>query len=380
MRADIFVAPDLEDPEVEVLRRIESLRDQIQQATGGFGRPRKWLGTLRSLVQAKAIQGSNSIEGYRVSIEDAMAAVQGEEVLEASEESRLALEGYQSAMTYILRLADDRFFEYSNQLFKSLHFMMMQHRPDKNPGTWRPGSIHVENQDTGEVVYQGPDVELVPGLMDRLVESVSKIDSGDATVGAAMAHLNFVMIHPFSDGNGRMARCLQTLVLARCGQIYPAFLSIEEYLGRYFRDYYDVLALVGNGTWSPERDARPWVRFCLTAHFRQATTMVRRIDEMTRLWEYLEELGADHGLPERTLIALSDAAMGYRVRNSTYRKRADIKEQLATRDLRLLLDLGLLDAHGEKRGRFYRGSSALLSFFGKLRSSRKPIGDPFSRP
>ena len=78
-------------------------------------------------------------------------------------------------------------------------------------------------------------------------------------IRAAMAHLNLVMIHPFRDGNGRMARCLQTLVLAREGILSPEFSSIEEYLGRNTQAYYDVLADAGAGHWQPERDARPWV-------------------------------------------------------------------------------------------------------------------------
>jgi len=62
-----------------------------------------------------------------------------------------------------------------------------------------------------------------------------------------MAHLNLTMIHPFSDGNGRMARCLQSLVLARGGKLSPEFLSIEEYLGRNTPSYYQVLSAVAQG-------------------------------------------------------------------------------------------------------------------------------------
>jgi len=57
--------------------------------------------------------------------------------------------------------------------------------------------------------------------------------------------------------------------------VAPVFSSIEEYLGRNTQDYYNVLADVGQGSWNPENDARPWVRFCLTAHYRQARTHLR---------------------------------------------------------------------------------------------------------
>ena len=86
-----------------------------------------------------------------------------------------------------------------------------------------------------------------------------------------------------------------------------AFSSIEEYLGTKAntRTYYDVLSELGQGSWHPERDARPWVRFCLTAHFRQAKTVVRRIEQAERLWMLVAELVSERGLPERTIGRLS---------------------------------------------------------------------------
>ena len=105
-----------------------------------------------------------------------------------------------------------------------------------------------------------------------------------------MAHLNLALVHPFSDGNGRMARCIQSYVLAGEGLLSSEFLSIEEYLGRNTNAYYDVLTEVAQGAWSPGRDARPWLRFCLTAHYRQAQTLLRRIEETEALWDRCDQL------------------------------------------------------------------------------------------
>jgi Fic family protein len=55
-------------------------------------------------------------------------------------------------------------------------------------------------------------------------------------VRAAMAHLHLVSVHPFGDGNGRIARIVQSLVLAREGLLSPEFASIEEYLGKHTRE------------------------------------------------------------------------------------------------------------------------------------------------
>jgi len=96
-----------------------------------------------------------------------------------------------------------------------------------------------------------------------------------------------------------MARCLQTLLLARDRVLAPAFSSIEEFLGRNTPAYYDVLGEVGAGSWHPHRDARPWIRFCLRAHFLQIRTLQRRRAEAEELWNGCVELTEGAGLPER---------------------------------------------------------------------------------
>jgi Fic family protein len=201
-----------------------------------------------------------------------------------------------------------------------------------------------------------------------------------AVLRAAMAHLNLVMIHPFRDGNGRMARVLQSLVLTRHGVLGPAFCSIEEYLGRNTHAYHDVLAEVGAGVWSPGNDARPWVRVCLTAHYRQATTLLRRGEEAERRWDAIDHEVRRLGGPERSVPALFNAALGYRIRNATYRTLAeDVSELVASRDLRALVEAGLLTPEGERRGRTYLASPSLRGIEQSVRSARpRDDTDPFA--
>jgi Fic family protein len=185
------------------------------------------------------------------------------------------------------------------------------------------------------------------------------------------------MVHPFRDGNGRMARGLQTLVLAREAILSPEFCSIEEYLGRNTSSYYAILTEAGRGYWQPQNDARPWVRYCLKAHYVQARTLLRRIKESERLWEILADETNRHGLPERSVSAIFEAARGFRVRNATYRPLSDVSEQTATRDLKQLVTVGLLAPRGERRGRHYVASDELLALRAKSLEVRVPIQDPF---
>ncbi len=375
----LYETPPLDPQETAVIQRIEEVRTAFAYAT----QSRRWTGALARMTLARGIQGSNSIEGYNVTIDDALAAAENEEPLDAVGETWAALLGYRNAMTYILQLSDDPHFRYSRGLIRSLHYMMMQYDLTKHPGKWRPGPIFVRNDDTGQRVYEAPEAAEVNDMMHRLVEQLNEAaDTPDpdshALVAAAMGHLNLVMIHPFSDGNGRMARALQTLVLARHKILSREFCSIEEYLGHNRQAYYDVLGQVGQGSWHPANDARPWVRFCLTAHFRQASTLMRRANVMHRLWDALEYLTKAEGLPERTIAALGEAALGFKVRNATYRKAADVSDNLASRDLKVLTDAGLLMAEGERRGRYYLASPRLRVIGREAEAGQnKRFEDPF---
>ncbi|MGQ0824001.1 MAG: Fic family protein [Actinomycetota bacterium] len=377
----LFDTPDPGAAELDVLAQIESVRDGLRERLQPF-EPRRWLGSLRRASFARAIQGSNTIEGYTAEVDDAAAIDLGEEPLSVDEETRLALKGYRDAMTFVLQLAIEVNFQYGEQLLKSLHFMMTSYDMKARPGLWRPGPIHVTNESTGEIVYEGADRDDVPRLMGELVLGLNQTNDCPVMIRAAMAHLNLVLVHPFRDGNGRMARCLHTLVLARERILDPAFSSIEEYLGANTASYYNVLAKVVGGSWQPRRDARPWVRFTLTAHLRQARTILRRVKESESLWEALERLTSEIALPERTVPVLFDAVIGFRIRNATYRAiwRGELTDQTASRDLRALVEHDLVVPHGEKRGRYYTASPRLAAVRNKIIAARDPRddSDPFS--
>lgn len=383
----LFVTPVLDAREEEVLAEILALRERLQAQ---LVEPRRWHGALRRQSMARAIRASNSIEGYDAELDDAAAIAMDEAPIDARGETLLAHRGYGYAMTHVLQMADDPEFRYSTQLLKSLHFMMTNHDLAARPGRWRTGPVFVLDP-AGSVVHEGPGVERIPTLMGELVASLGSLGSTDgeadrasAIVRAAMAHLDLVMIHPFRDGNGRMARCLQSLVLVREGILAPEFSSIEEYLGRNTSEYYAVLAEVGGGSFDPGRDARPWIRFMLTAHLRQARTLLRRVHESERLAVDVDRLISEHGLPERVQHALFDAAIGMRVRNSSYRALAarngePITFATASRDLGSLVEVRLLTPHGERRGRHYTAGTALDDIRAAIVAGRDPYddADPF---
>ena len=373
----IFRSPDLPDAYSQVIEKIVELRKKLQFSTSD--NLNRWTGFLARLSYARLIHGSNTMEGVNASLEDAAAVVDGEEPLKPTDENWLALRGHRDAMDYIIQLAKEPSFLHNEGTILGLHFMMMKYDLSRYPGRYRPGAIRVENAISHEIVYEGPDATTVAHLMGELVAYLNiKNQSEHVIVRAAMAHLNLTMIHPFKDGNGRMARALQTFVLARDGILDPRFSSIEEFVGRHSQVYYDVLADVGKGSWHPDCDCLPWIRFCLRAHYFQAQTLMKRVEETSTLWESLERAIVENNLPERAIDALANAAFGHRVRNENYRIHADVSTQVAMRDLKALVAAGYLQSHGEKRGRSYLATPLLRNIY--LNSKIKQnVADPFDQ-
>lgn len=315
----LFSSTELDEADRRVLTLIKGQHQRLRPLVAA---PRRWSGLLRKVALARAVRGSNSIEGYVVSVDDAFAALDDQEPMAADDHSWQAVRGYRDAMTYVLQIAKDDRPTINAETLKALHFMMQHYDLTRWPGRWRPGEVYVYDEDNRVTVYVAPEADQVPDLVEELVEQLNTTDSDmPAMVRAAMAHLNLVMIHPFKDGNGRMARCLQTLILACDGTLMaPEFSSIEEYLGHNQQAYYRVLAKVGGGTWNPAGDTQPWIRFCLTAHYRQALRVEQRAELASRLWIRAEEELARAGLPERCVQPLTFCLSGRVLRNATYRQ------------------------------------------------------------
>src|ERR1700690_3249198 len=101
----IFEPPKLGDEEIEVLDDIARVRKSLKHS---MAVPRRWDGLLRRNTLARAIRGSNSIEGYMARVEDAIAAVEGAEPGDIEQDTWRAVVGYRNAMTFVLQLSRDQ--------------------------------------------------------------------------------------------------------------------------------------------------------------------------------------------------------------------------------------------------------------------------------
>lgn len=339
------------------LKELDDLRDRLGDAVGV---PGPWLGQLRRDAFTDSVESSVSIEGFSVPAGEAAALVVGDAQPDPGDEDAFAVSSYARAMDHVGTLAIDPYFAWSERVIKDLHFDACLFQRDRSPGLWRTGPILVTGAGPdAPPAYVGPDGDAVPHLMGEVVGWLNEGDlDAHVVVRAAMAHLHVVSVHPFRDGNGRISRIVQSLVLAREGLLAPELSSIEGHLARHTADYYGVLQQVQGGGYRPQRDAGPWVRFCVEAHIAQARRRLDQVAAATARWTALERLTDERGWPDRLVIALQQSFFDG-VERAAYAREAEVSLATATNDLRRLLDAGLVVQHGRTRSIRYRASDAL---------------------
>lgn len=352
----LFTTPPTTEALGSRLAELDELRAELGDHAGSAGR---WLGGLRRQWRAAAAESSIEIEGFRVPEDERVAVAAGKTAPDPSDEDRMALSCYGRAMDHVGVMAGDPVFRWVDRVILDLHFDACYFQKDRDPGQYRRTGVEVTSPHGGPVAYVGPPHKDVPKLMGEVVRWLERGDrDAHVAVRAAMSHLHVVSVHPFRDGNGRISRIVQSLVLAREGLLAPEFVSVEEYLGGNTDAYYAVLQEVQGGSYQPGRDATPWVEFCVRAHIEQARRRLGQLAEASARWAALEQIVAGRGWPDRLVIGLEQSHFGG-VDRATYIAEAGVAAPTASIDLRRLVDAGLVEQQGRGRSTRYVASDDL---------------------
>lgn len=358
----IFATPQPDAALRRQLAEFDRLCDELDARAGRAGR---WLGSLRRQWRASSAESSIEIEGFSVPSGERLAIASGAEPVDPTDEDRMALACYARAMDHVGVMAADQDFEWVERVVLDLHFDACYFQKDKDPGQYRRSGIEVTSPDGGPPAYVGPPAEAVRPLMSEVIHWCGAGDpEAHLVVRAAMAHLHVVSAHPFRDGNGRISRILQSLVLARSGLLAPEFVSVEEYLGEHTAAYYAALREVQGGSYQPQRDATPFVRLCVEAHLAQARRRLLQLEQAAARWSFLERLVQGRGWPDRLVIALEQSLFDGTDRAS-YSAEADVSAPTASNDLRRLLDAGLVTQQGRGPTTKYLASGRLADEVGR---------------
>lgn len=307
-------------------------------------------------LEAEAVAASVSMEQVPVTVEEVRRILAGERPPTVSGLDRDLVLGYRNAMEYVLRRADDPGFQWNRELVSNLHDRVLAGNVALGAGRFGSGERWVVNRLTGELVFEPAAHGEIPELVDRACADMeARLARAHPAVAAAWIHVVVAAIHPFRDGNGRVARVLASLATYRGDFQRKEFTSLEEWWGRHLTDYYAAFACLGR-RFDPTADVTPFLEAHVGAQLSQVRALDLRERVELRIWQALENLVEDAALPRRVVYALWDAFFGREVTSATYVPNAGISRQTATHDFTALVASGLLAAEGERRWRRYRGS------------------------
>ncbi len=217
-------------------------------------------------------------------------------------------------------------------------------------GTWRTGEapMQVVSGAFGreEVHFEAPSSHDVPSLMEQFLKWVEDGDGTDPVIKAAVAHLWFVTIHPFDDGNGRITRTITDMLLARADGLPQRFYSMSKAIAARRREYYDVLERTQKGS----LDITGWLAWfvdCLRQSLEEPMTTVHRTCSKVRFWDrHRDEITETRQV--KVLNMLLDGRFVGKLTSAKYAKIAKCSTDTALRDITALCLLGILakDAAG----------------------------------
>jgi Fic family protein len=338
------------------LQRIERLRDDFDHR---IPTPRQWMGRLRRELEAEAVAASTSIEGVPVTVNEVVRVLAGDRPASVSPVDAGLVLGYRDAMEYVLRRADDPAFTWHPELILAIHDRAMGAERSAAPGRFRERAVWVANGQ-GAVIFQPPIADAVPTLVADACEFAQSSDL-PAPVLAGLMHASVAGIHPFADGNGRVARIVASLAMYRGGYRTAEFTSLEEWWGSHRRDYYASFHALGD-RWDPDADVTWFVQVHVDAQRSQAEALKLRQATEREIWIALESIAAEElGMAPRAAEALYDAFFGRTITNRYYRSIADVSVTTASADLGRLVASGLITGQGKGRSQTYTGTFALLA-------------------
>jgi Fic family protein len=238
------------------------------------------------------------------------------------------------------RLTEERLFGWHASLFPTGRSGMRRIRV----GMWRDdsdGPMHVVSGPVGRerVHFQAPPAARLEQEMASFLEWFNSGPKVDPVLKAGMAHLWFVTIHPFDDGNGRIARAIADLCLARSEHSAQRFYSMSAQIQEERKAYYDIL----EETQKDGTDITPWQAWflgCLGRAINGAEKLLSNVLAKARFWESVGQPPVN----ERQRVVLNKLLDGFEGKLTTtkWAKLTDSSQDTAYRDILELVERGIL--------------------------------------
>lgn len=256
-----------------------------------------------------------------------------------------------ATQNYALPLTADRIFDWHSALFPTGRSGMVK----IDVGRWRrdlEGPMQVVSGAIGKqrVHYQAPQAYLLDGETRKFLDWFNSAEASDPIIKAALAHLWFVTLHPLDDGNGRIARAIADMALARSERSPHRFYSMSAQIQVERKQYYDILEATQKGN----LDITAWLTWfleCLSRAIEGAEKTLKAVLQKAAFWR--KHAQTELNTRQRHMInKLFDGFYGS-LTSSKWAKIEKCSQDTASRDINDLVARGILRTQGAGRSTNY---------------------------
>jgi Fic family protein len=306
-----------------------------------------WEARFREDAIVRTVHHGTHIEGNELSFSEAERLLAGAKIVGRERDIQEVL-NYRNVLKYIEEYDKN---EITEEALKHIHEMTVNRiLPDDAIGLYRRTQVVIKNSQTGEVTFRPPPAIEIPFLMASFLQWLNTTSPDDMHIvlKAGIAHYEMVRIHPFLDGNGRVARALSTLVLFKAGYDIKRFFSLEEHYDQEPLSYYEALQSVGkmNG------NLTSWLEYFSEGLAIELSRIKEKIKTLSTDLKLKKSLGGQQlSLTERQIkIVEFVQENGFLQNKSFFELFPMISEDTVLRELKDLIKKGIVKKEGTTKG------------------------------
>ncbi|MDO8497754.1 MAG: Fic family protein [bacterium] len=310
-----------------------------------------WERQFREDAVIRAAYHGTHLEGNKLQKDEAKDVLLGKDVIGRPRDIQEVI-NYRKVIEYIDDEAKKNIDKITEPLIKKLHrYIVSSILPVDQAGEYRLKQVIIRNSQTGEVTFRPPPAIEVPFLMREFLYWFNRLEKDEMhpLLKAGITHHEIVRIHPFIDGNGRVARVFATLILMLGGYDIRRFFSLEEYYDRDAVTYYENLQKASAG------DLTSWLEyftFGAAVEFEKIKEKILKLSKDAKLKERFG--GQQIFLTERQVKIIEYIQeVGYLQNQSFMTLFTDVSEDTVLRDIQDLVKKSLIKKVGSTKAARY---------------------------
>ena len=339
-----------------ILLKIKQLQGEIIGKMKMVGFDSQNQAMLTSITQT--ILTSSEIEGEKLNLEQVRSSISRKLGLDIAGDVNIPrdIDGIVEAtldamINYKSQLTKDRLIGWQAAMFPNGYSGMYKIETGKYR-TDKLGPMQVVSGIYGfeKVHYEAPPASILEKEMNNFLRYVNTYNESDNIIKAGISHLWFVILHPFDDGNGRLARIITDMLLARSDNCQMRFYSMSAEIRKKRKEYYKILEETQKGS----LDITNWLLWflqTLNTAIENSSIIFDNILSKTQFWQRNNHLNLNER-QKKIINMLFDGFEG-KLTSTKWAKICKCSQDTATNDINELIKLGILEKQGQARATCY---------------------------